>query len=414
MEGDILKLRFLFVLTALSACCVSQAASRFDISVHNKSGAALPAHTVVLPFSEVKRMLPDVIFDQVIVRDARGTVISSQVTAMRHVHKGPQVYDDLLFQHDFAAGEKTAKFTVEAVANPGPPVTSKVFARVVPERYDDFAWENDKVAHRAYGPGLELPSATKDQMTSSGLDLWAKKVPYSIIDRWYHKGHDGLHTDTGEGLDFYEVGTTRGVGGSGIWDGQKLSVSKNWRTWNVYANGPVRAIFELGYEAWDAGNGVQVKETKRFVVDAGRYLDEVSSKFEFTPPAASDGTLTVAIGLTEHPSQGEVAASRNEKGRWIALWEKYKAPEDGELGTAVVLSSEARFAGFAHTQPLPNGRSESLVLVKVKPGETVRYLVGGAWNKARDITNAEQWNAYVSAWSERTGQSTVTEISSAR
>ena len=35
-------------------------------------------------------------------------------------------------------------------------------------------------------------------------------VPYLVMDRWYRKGHDGLHADTGEGLDFYEVGRNRG------------------------------------------------------------------------------------------------------------------------------------------------------------------------------------------------------------
>ena len=410
-----MKLRLMmFAPAALAIFGSVHAAEKLVITVHNDASLARPAETIVVPFADVKQKLPGVIFDQVIVRDAKGKAIPSQVTAMRHIHKGPQVYDDLVFQHDFAAGEKSAKFTVETAASPAPPLQSKVYARVVPERYDDFAWENDKVAHRIYGPGLELPSATKDQMTSSGIDLWAKKVPYLIVDRWYHKGHDGLHTDTGEGLDFYEVGTTRGVGGTGIWDGKNLSVSKNWRTWMVYANGPVRAIFDLGYEPWDAGNGVQVKETKRFVVDAGRYLDEVSSRFDFTPAAGSDGTITVAIGLTEHPSQGAVEPMRDENGRWIGLWEKYSAPEDGELGTGVIVSPRAQFAGFAHTQPQAKGRSESLVLVKVKPGESVRYLTGGGWNKTQAFANAEQWKAYLTAWSARLASPVRVELSLAK
>jgi Domain of unknown function (DUF4861) len=394
------------VPVALFACTVLQAAERFTITIHNEGSLARPAETIVVPFAEVKKRLPGVMFDQVIVRDTKGKVVPSQVTAMRHSHKGPQEYDDLVFQHDFSATEKSAIFTVETVASPSPPLPSKVFARVVPERFDDFAWENDKVAHRAYGPGLELPTATKDQMTSSGIDLWAKKVPYLIVDRWYHKGHDGLHSDTGEGLDFYDVGTSRGVGGTGVWDGQKLSVSKNWRGWAVYANGPVRAIFDLSYEPWDAGNGVQVKEIKRFVVDAGRYLDEITSRFDFTPAPGSDGTITVAIGLNEHPSKASVAPAQDERGRWISLWEKYQAPEDGELGTGIIVAPEANFAGFARTQ-----RPESLVLLKVKPGETVRYFAGGGWNKARDFTTAQQWNAYLSAWAARLAKPVRVELS---
>jgi len=67
----------------------------------------------------------------------------------------------------------------------------------------------------------------------------------------------------------YDVGTNRGCGGTGVWDGRKLLVSKNWKTWKVLANGPIRAVFELAYAPWDAGNGVKIAETKRFTVDAG-------------------------------------------------------------------------------------------------------------------------------------------------
>ncbi len=31
----------------------------------------------------------------------------------------------------------------------------RVYGRFVRERFDDFAWENDRVAHRVYGPALE-------------------------------------------------------------------------------------------------------------------------------------------------------------------------------------------------------------------------------------------------------------------
>src|SRR5687767_861429 len=191
-----------------------QAADRIAVTLHNESRIARANETIVIPFTQVQRLLPNLAFDQIIVRDAKGSPVPSQVTALRHIHRGPPQYDDLIFQHSFAAGEQRAVVTLEPSATPQPPFDSRVWAGHVPERYDDFAWENDLSAHRAYGPGLELQSAGPDQMTSSGLDLWTKKVPYRVTDRWYRKGHDGLHSDTGEGLDFYEVGTNRGVGGT--------------------------------------------------------------------------------------------------------------------------------------------------------------------------------------------------------
>jgi len=390
------------IAAALGLSAQSALAAKATIVLHNDARLARPAETIVIPFAEIKQALPDLTFDQIIVRDAKGTVIPSQVTAMKHIHHGPAEYDDLIFQRDFRANEPRVTVTIESTTHPQLPFQSKVRAGYVPERWDDFAWENDEVAHRAYGPALARPEAGKDQMTSSGIDLWTKKVPYLVTDRWYRKGHDGLHTDTGEGLDFYEVGRARGVGGTGIWDGQQLSVSANWHSYHVYANGPLRAIFDLAYEPWDAGNGVQVTERKRFIVDAGQQLDEVQSTFDFTPAPGSDGTLTVAIGLTEHPAAADVQISSDERGKLLAIWEKYRDhPSHDELGTGVVLTAEAKFAGFARTTPPAKGRPDSLLLVKVKPGETVRYFVGGAWKPAGKIGSAADWNAYLTAKAAR-------------
>jgi hypothetical protein len=377
------------------------AADRLTITVTNDLPIARPAETIVIPWTQIGPRLDGLVFNQVVVEDAAGHVVPSQVTAFHHIHKGPQVYNDLVFQHDFAAGEKTATFTVEKLASPQPPLPSLVMARYIPERFDDFAWENDRMAHRAYGPGLELPSATKDQMTSSGIDFWSKRVRYLIVDGWYHKGHDGLHTDTGEGCDMYDVGPYRGDGGTGIWDGQELHVSRNWRTWHVYANGPLRAVFDLGYEPWDAGNvwqtgnGVMVSEVKRVTVDAGQNLDCFESTFEFRAPAGTDRELTVAIGLTKHAKKAKVIPSQDESAHWTALWEDFSDPVDGSLGTGIVLDPSAHFAGFAETP------TDRLILVKVKSGEPVRYYVGGGWSKSGDFTDAASWRAYLTAAAAR-------------
>lgn len=389
-------------LALAAAFPVAAFPGKATVVLHNDAKLARPAETIVIPFADVKKALPDVAFDQIVVRNDKGAIIASQVTAMKHIHRGPAEYDDLIFQVDFAAGDTREVVTIETSATPQPPFPSKVAVRHVPERWDDVAWENDLTAHRAYGPALTQPIAAKDQMTSSGLDLWTKKVPYLVADRWYRKGHDGLHSDTGEGLDFYEVGRNRGVGGTGVWDGQQLFVSGNWHRHHIYANGPVRAIFDLTYEPWDAGNGVKVTETKRFIVDAGQQLDEVRSTFDFTPPPGSDGTLTVAIGVSEHPNTADVQVKRDERGKFLALWEVYKDhPSHSELGTGVLLAPEAKFAGFARTTPPAKGRPDSLLLVKVKPGETVRYFAGGAWKPAGKVTTAAEWNTYLTSKSAR-------------
>lgn len=382
----------LLLLLLAGTALLARAADKIVVTVTHDLDLARPAEVIAVPFSEIQRLLPGVLFDHLLVKEASGTVIPSQGTNFEPAEHRDQSRN-LVFQHDFAAGEKTATFTIEKTAAPVPPYPSMVFARYVPGRLDDFAWENDRIAHRIYGPGLDTPAAGADRMISSGVDVWCKRVRYLVVDRWYLKGN--YHTDTGDGLDMYEVGTTRGCGGVGVWDGTRLFCSRNWKTWKVLANGPIRAVFELTYESWDAGHGVRIAETKRFIVDAGHNLDAIESTFDFVPPAGAGGEVTIGIGLTSHPKEATAVPAQDDKGAWIGLWENYENPMSGNLGTGVILASAAKFAGFAGTS------GERLILAKVKPGETLRYSAGAGWKQSGDFASKDDWNAYLAAWAKR-------------
>jgi len=375
---------------------LARAADKIVVTVTNDLDLARPAEVIAVPFDEIKRLLPDIkadaLFDHLLVKDANGAVVPSQGMNFKP-EEHHDYYLDLIFQHDFAAGEKSATFTIEKTAATVPPFPAKVFARYIPERFDDFAWENDRIAHRIYGPGLDSPAAGGDRMISSGVDVWSKRVRYLIVDRWYRKGH--YHSDSGEGLDMYDTGTNRGCGGTGVWDGQKLAVGHNWKTWKVLANGPIRAVFELSYEPWDAGNGVKISETKRFTIDAGHNLDRIESTFDFAPAQGSDGELTIGIGLTKHPKQATMTPAQDNAGAWIGLWEDFAKPVSGDLGTGVVLAPAAKLAGFAE---IPGDR---LILARVKPGETLQYYAGAGWKQSGDFSSADDWNAYLASWAKR-------------
>jgi pectinesterase len=226
-------------------------------------------------------------------------------------------------------------------------------------------------------------------LQTSGLDLWFKRVQYPIVDRWYNKGHDHYHKDEGEGMDFYNVGKSRGAGGTGVWDGKALHVSANYAGWKVLANGPVRSIFELRYDTWDAA-GTPVTEVKRFTVDAGHQLDRIDSTFEFKGPA----TLTVAIGLNKTPTDkgenGVVDVKRDKSTGTLLQWIEQRSK--GAFGTAVILPTAQDFTDDA---------LNNLVLAQVKPGEPLRYYAGGAWSGAGEITSAAQWQAYVADFARR-------------
>ncbi|WEF30811.1 DUF4861 domain-containing protein [Pseudoduganella chitinolytica] len=371
-------------------------AASLRVTLSHDLATARPSETVTIPWLEVNKAMPGALIQRIAVKDPAGKAVPYQVTNVAPLAKDPQnvgaAYGELIFQHSFKAGEQSVTYTVETIDGVAPVFPVQAYARYVQERLDDFAWENDKLAHRTYGPALMAPAAPgsgKEVLQTSGLDLWFKRVPYPIVDRWYNKGHDHYHHDEGEGMDMYNVGKSRGAGGTGIWDGKTLYTSVNYASWKVLANGPVRAIFELRYDAWDAA-GTPVTEVKRFTVDAGHYLDRIDSTFEFKDKA----TLTAAVGLNKTPTdkgeQPDIDVHRDVTDGVLLQWVKQKTK--GEFGTAIILPGATEF-----TQDTLN----HLVLAPVKAGQPLRYYAGGAWNRAGEITSAAQWKAYVADAAKR-------------
>jgi len=384
-------------LVALVVCAPVAEAAAVTITVTHGLDAARPATVVSVPFAQIAAIDPALRMFHVVVRDSRGRSLPLQITNYQHDHRGAQ-YDDLVFSYDFAAGEKRAVFTLEPVATATAPEAPCVYARFVPERLDDVAWENDRIAHRMYGFALNTPAAGGERLRGSGIDVWAKRVSYPIIDRWYAKGHDQFHKDgEGEGLDLYSIGGSRGAGGTGVWDGTKLWTSDNFVDGQMLSNGPRRAAFKLNYAPFDAGAQGRVAETKQFTVDCGGNFDAVESVFDFPVDEA-----VVGIGISEHPAvQGFPAAvlTRDPQGRWMSFWEEN---QDGGLGVAVILANDATPAGFAHEDaPGGKGNANNVLLVKARDAVPLRYFTGAGWTKSGQFDGRAAWETYVKDYAAR-------------
>jgi hypothetical protein len=339
-------------------------------------------------------VLPGALIQRIAIKDANGRVLPYQVSNVAPQAKDPKgigiAYGELYFQHSFAPGEKQARFTIEKTETVTPPFAPKTFARYIPERLDDFAWENDHVAHRTYGPALAAPDEPKlgkEVLVTSGLDIWFKRVDYPIVDRWYNKGHDHYHHDEGEGMDMYNVGKSRGAGGTGVWDGKQLYVGRNYASWKVLANGPIRSVFELNYDSWDAA-GTKVSEVKRFTVDAGQDFDLMESTFTFSGPEQ----LTVAVGLNKTPSDKNQnpVIDYGRKGPALTQW--VAQASNGAFGAAIVAPGTTGYAEDGLNQ---------LILVPAVSGKPVRYYIGAAWDRAGHVKSAADWQDKVNAVAQR-------------
>jgi pectinesterase len=231
------------IIPALAS--VLAAAPSASVTVRNPIDVARPSETIVLDAAELRALLSVEDVRKIHVR-AEGSDKDLLIQAVDTNDDG--VFEQFLFQADFAPAE-----TRVFVLTPGDRQIAKVedyktYGRFVRERRDDFAWENDRIAHRMYGK--ELETWPREPLVSSSVDVWTKRVRQLVINNWYMV--DDYHREHGQGGDFYSAGATRGDGGTGIWTGGKLYPSANFRDTRVYAVGPIRLMFELTYETWTA------------------------------------------------------------------------------------------------------------------------------------------------------------------
>ena len=319
--------------------------------------------------------------------------------------------DKLLFQVDLAPGETRTFYILDAAALAAvPPPIVKTFARFVPERADDFAWESDRIAHRTYGLAL-IP---KEGTISSGADVWIKKNRELTVDAMYRTKH--YHEDNGEFMDDYRVGKSRGCGGLGIWDGKKLYTSSNYRNWKLITTGPIRSEFELTYDAWDAA-GRKVSETKRYSIDAGSWMTKAQSTFT----SDDKSPLTIGVGLAERacPADREEFITHDQTEGWLTYWQ----PEDKPKGTTAVaiLLPKGSVKEFTSDKPeMPDSVKHANVpqpthegypairnLLAISPatvGQPFEYYFGASWDRSGDFTNHIQWENYVKRFAERRDQ----------
>jgi len=289
--------------------------------------------------------------------------------------------DTLLLLVDMCAHCKLrATLKVDAEA---PAQQTLVFGREAPERKDDFAWENQQVAYRIYGPALQATGEI-----TSGIDVWSKRVPNFVIDSFYKRDAEGArthnpalsyHIDNGVGLDSYLVGPTRGCGGTAVFAGGKLIVSKNYTTMHILANGPIRFSAQVGYAPWDA-NGVSVTETKRITLDAGTHMNRIDSTYTFD----GAGTLDLAAGIAVHEG---AAAEFPVDGGVASVWDTPQLVSAGRIATGLVSAPEQHAKTVA-------AAGHALMLFTRHSGEGFSYLAGSGWSKA-DMPTADDWKAYL-------------------
>lgn len=341
---------------------------------------------VSIPLNAHKSLFEIKDFSTLFVKDAKGKLMVTQLIDTNLDGS----WDELLFQACVPA-KATAGYTLfTATSLQAPKAVSSTYARFVPERIDDFAWENDRVAFRTYGPEAQrlVEEGKSGGTLSSGIDLWLKKVNYPIIDSWYSKNEQApgyYHIEHGEGYDPYHVGSSRGSGGTGIWEKDSLHISKNYSKYRVIANGPLRSLFELDYAVWSK---YSLRETKRISIDLGSNF----SKFENT--INSDKAIpNYTLGITLHQQKGSVSINAKK-----AIFRHWEPIDNTFVGEGIVIDPKVVQSAIDHRSKVAD---QSQILVVTAPkNNVVTYYVGFAWTGSKQVHAVQDWDAILERQSQ--------------
>jgi hypothetical protein len=360
--GLVLRLSLAFCLTAPMA--LGQMKPKGRVVVHNTGDVAWQGRLVSIPWSEFSSqtgVTDTAMFRLVEVSSKREVPIQLERMGGREVR-------NLLFPVSIPVRD-SAVLRVEKVKRSMYP--SRTFGRHVPERKDDFAWENDRIAFRAYGKALESTNEN-----AHGFDVWVKRTKALVIDDRYRR--NDYHEDHGDGLDYYSVGFTLGAGNIAPFWKDSVWYPGNYSRWEVLDNGPLRTTFRLHYDPVTL-NGIRFSHIKTISLDAGTYMNRITVQYDF------DGadSIPVAIGIVLRKDPGVIMA--DEQAGLMSYWEPVH-PKYGTTGVAVTGPSGRR---------IRTRGNQLLMDLKLANGQAFTYHAGACWDREGVFKDDASWVAWV-------------------
>lgn len=372
------KLVSLILLIAFVACTNK---NTVEITVSNPTSIDRSNEIVELSFPAIDFKMQNKSF---IVADPNGKQVPYQIT-----------FDQkLIFPANVTANGKAVYLIKEGTPEDYSPV---VYGQLYPERVDDIAWENDRIAFRAYGPALQ---ATGEK--AYGFDVWVKRVPELVVKERYRKElEDGIsyHNDNGNGLDYYKVGPTLGAGSPALFVNDTIAYPYCYKTFDILDNGPLRFTVKLTYNPLTINDNNTVIEHRTISLDAGTQMNKISVTYENLSE-----TLPVVAGIVLHePSEDYVI----DKANGFIAYADPADPKNGQTYIGISLISalqDAQVLTFSDQEKKERGANgHVLAFSEYKPGSEFIYYAGAGWSKWGFETSAD-WFEYVKTFSEQVNQ----------
>lgn len=352
-----MKNTILGIAAALTVSCTPA----LKVDVANTTPIERDDETVEIAWSEVAA-LEGVTPENILVLNDDNEQIPSQV-----LFRGTSEPQALIFQTD-ADPMETKRFKLVTGTRENYP--AEAFGRAVPERYDDYAWENNKVAYRLYGPALET---SPEKLITPGIDVWVKSTGRLIIDERYATGD--YHTNHGDGMDCYKVGVTLGSGASVPFAGGKFwFMDHNYATARTLDNGPIRTSVELTYAPFDV-DGTPVSLTKIISLDANQRFNRMDNVY-----TGDFAEMPIAAGFVRHDVK-RVMTGDGWMGMVEAASDSKDPVRDGDIFLGVILPG---------AEMLADTLGHAVAVKNVKPGQTLTYYAGSGWSQG-GVEDMGEW-----------------------
>lgn len=410
-----MKRNYLFISLLLSLCLACTEKRSLTVSVSNPLPMERTGEMVELSMDELAARLQLADTAQVIVTDAEGNELPTQVT-----------YDNKLIFPATVPASATATYTL-STGTPAP-VEVKACGRQYPERLDDLAWENDLVAFRAYGPALQARGER-----GFGYDLFTKyNTTEPILEEMYAMELDpgkwtrvnelrksdpaaadslaktfSYHIDHGYGMDCYAVGPTLGAGVAALMAGDTICYPWCYRTLEILDNGPLRFTARLTFNPMTVRTDTAVVETRLITLDAGSHLNRTAVSY-----ANLSQPLSITTGIVLHEPDGATVA--DAANGYITYVDPTNGPDNGKIYIGAAFPAvvrEAKNVLFPAEEKKQRNNADGHVLAisDYEPGAEYTYYWGFAWSKA-DIRTPEAWNTYMAAFAQKVRQPLVVTV----
>ncbi|MCA6461513.1 MAG: DUF4861 family protein [Chitinophagaceae bacterium] len=354
-----------FICSVLSFLCATAQKVQPLVTISNPLHHTRIQQVISLPWSELKKNLRDIDTSRFsVVNRKTGKILTHQWETL-----GTGTIQSLLIHLPLAAKEQLQLgYTLKDATRP----SAKVFGRHVPERKDDFAWENNRIAFRMYGKALQSTNEN-----AHGIDVWVKRTDELVIDKWYQSGD--YHTDKGEGLDYYSVGATLGAGDLSFFTNDSVFYPGNYSRWKILDKGPIRFSFQLTYDSVEF-NKQYIQIIKTITLDAEAQLNRIT--VEFLAPNLQQHLAVTGIALRK----GCGILNQNEQKGIITYWEPTD-PKNGTTGIALIDTSG--------NKKIIQVRKQVGMQLLLKNQIPYTYYAGACWDKAGKIHSMEEWQSYI-------------------